>query len=169
MNRAARRSASRSTSRRQPANGLHRLIQAGIRRTDKEIRAAEIARPMRELFRQLKTGEVYVVDGRAAMRMPEVDPAYNVPGTEWVDIAVGIKAWIDAIKRMAPNLRTDKMGYIAELLGSGKEFTPRLAEQASEQFEAAVAMIPALPDGAIRAAMLTTELSWEFERIKGTA
>lgn len=169
MNRAARRSASRATQSRSTSSGLHRLISIGIRRTDKEIRAAEIARPMRELFRQLATGEVFEVGGRAVMSMPELDESLRQSSTDWVEIAPAILGWVDCWQRLAPKRRQDKLRYLADRLQRGEMVTPRMVEQASEQFEACVRMIPALEDGAIKSAVLDTQISWEFERIKGTA
>lgn len=153
--------------------GIHPLIAAGIARQAKEHLAAEIARPMREMFRELLTGditEVPVENGDlvtwvAAMRMPEVDPLFRVPGTEWVDVAQGISSWVDSIGRLVPRLRTDKMKYLAERLTQDKSATERMVEQASAQFEAFVSLIPGLPDGALKSNLMTVQIALEFEKI----
>ena len=62
-------------TRRRPL-GIPAIIAAGIRRAEKERRAAVIARPMRNLMDMLKQGEVYEIDGRAVMRIPEVDEQF---------------------------------------------------------------------------------------------
>lgn len=144
--------------------GLHPLIAAGILRQAKEQRAAEIARPMRELFRQLKTGEVFEVDGKAVMAMPELDESLRQSATDLVEIAPAILGWVDCWSRLAPRLRQDKLRCLADLLDRGKTVTPRLVELASDQFESAVRMIPAMEDGAIKSAVLTTQVAWEFEK-----
>lgn len=176
MNRAMRRAAAgHNTNQRARHIGMHPLIAAGIRRTDKEIRAAEIARPMRELFRQLKTGEVTEVpvfddEGNfiryaASMLVPELDASLRQSDTDWVEIAPAIEGWVDCWVRLSPKLRQDKLRYLADRLNRGELVTPRMVEQASEQFEAAIRMIPAMADGAIKSAVLTTQLAWEFEKI----
>ena len=57
---------------RRPA-ALPRWLQHGIARAERERKANVIARPMRNLMDMLKQGEVYEIDGRAVMRMPEID------------------------------------------------------------------------------------------------
>lgn len=52
---------------------LPRWLQHGIARAERERKANVIARPMRNLMDMLKQGEVYEIDGRAVMRMPEID------------------------------------------------------------------------------------------------
>lgn len=165
MNRAMRRAAARINPQPHRHVGMHPLIAAGIARQAKEQRAAEIARPMRELFRQIQTGEVFEVQGKAVMAMPELDESLRQSATDWVEIAPAILGWVDCWERLAPKLRNDKLRYLAARLDRGEMVTPRMVEQASEQFEAAVRMIPDMPDGAIKSAVLTTQLSWEFEKI----
>lgn len=166
MNRAMRRAAKGAhASQRARHVGTHPLIAAGIERHAKEQRAAEIARPMRELFRQLKTGEVCEVQGKAVMAMPELDESLRQCDTDWVEIAPAILGWVDCWDRLAPRLRQDKLRYLADRLDRGEMVTPRMVEQASEQFEAAVRMIPDMPDGAIKSAVLTTQISWEVEKL----
>lgn len=166
MNRAMRRASAQGIGTGgRPRAGVHPIIAAGIARQAKERRAAEIARPMRELFRQLRTGEVCEVQGRAVMAMPELDASLRQCATDWVEIAPAIYGWVDCWTRLAPRLRQDKLRYLADRLDRGEIVTPRMVEQASEQFEAAVRMIPDMADGAIRSAVVTTQLAWEFEKI----
>ncbi len=166
MNRAERRHAAKAKPGRAREIGMHPAIAAGIRRADKEMRAAEIARPMRELFRQLRTGEVCEVDGRVVMLMPEIDESLRQSDTDWVEIAPALLGWIDCWERLAPKLRQDKLRYLADRLSRGEMVTLRMVEQACEQFEAAIAMIPAIRDGAIKSAVVTTQICWEIEKIK---
>ena len=74
--------------------GIPAIIAAGIRRAEKERRAAVIARPMRNLMDMLRQGEVYEIDGRAVMRMPEIDEQLSARA-EWVEIAPAIDGWRD--------------------------------------------------------------------------
>jgi hypothetical protein len=53
---------------------------------------------------------------------------------------------------------------MAERLQADKPLTPRLVEQAEEEFEACVALIPTIPPGAIGSAITTTQISWELDK-----
>lgn len=142
---------------------LPRWLQASIDRTEKERRAAVIARPMRNLFSLLATGECYEIDGRVVMRMPEIDQAY-AEQAEWCEVAPAIDGWIDCWRRLAPDLSSYHMGVLAARLREDKPITPRLVEQAREEFDAHVARIPFIEDGKISAAIRTTQIAWEFEK-----
>lgn len=50
-----------------------RLAIGCIARFERAKRVEEVARPMRELFAMLATGEACEIDGQIVMRMPEVD------------------------------------------------------------------------------------------------
>lgn len=156
----------RGTQRRQV--GLHPAIAAGIRRAEKQRKADMIARPMRDLFALLSTGEVFEVEGKAVMRMPEVDASVRTDDA-WVEIAPAIFGWIDCWHRIEPAMRQDKLRYLAERLERGQEVTPRLVEQARAEFEAAIARIPDLDPGVITRAISTTQIAWEMEKLMGQA
>ncbi len=151
-------------SRRRPL-GIPAIIAAGIRRAEKERRAAVIARPMRNLMDMLKQGEVYEIDGRAVMRMPEIDEQFATRA-EWCEIAPAIRGWIDCWGRLAPDLRLYHMGLLADRLEADKPLTPRLVEQAREEFDATVARIPEIEDGRISSAIVTTQIAWEVEKMR---
>lgn len=91
-------------TRRRPL-AIPAIIAAGIRRAEKERRANVIARPMRNLMDMLKQGEVYEIDGRAVMRMPEIDEQLATRA-EWVEIAPAIDGWRDCWQRLAPDIST---------------------------------------------------------------
>ena len=60
---------------------IHRLalpswLMRGLDQAERERRADNLMRPMRHLMSMLEQGEVYEIDGRAVMRMPEVDPEF---------------------------------------------------------------------------------------------
>lgn len=145
--------------------GLHRAIAAGIHRAARQRKADVIARPMRELFSLLMSGEVCEIDGEPVMRMPEVDDAVS-ERAQWCAIAPAILGWIDVWRRLAPNLDLQHMSYLAERLDQGKTITPRLVEKARAEFEATIARIPDLPDGAILSAITTTQIGWEMEKLQ---
>ena len=151
-------------TRRRPL-GIPAIIAAGIRRAEKERRAAVIARPMRNLMDMLKQGEVYEIDGRAVMRMPEIDEQLAARA-EWVEIAPAIEGWRDCWQRLAPDIGTYHLGVLAARLRDDKPITPRLVEQARAEFDATVARIPEIEDGKIASAIRTTEIAWELEKLQ---
>ena len=151
-------------SRRRPL-GIPAIIAAGIRRAEKERRAAVIARPMRNLMDMLKQGEVYEIDGRAVMRMPEIDEQFATRA-EWCEIAPAIEGWRDCWQRLAPDISTYHLGVLAARLRDDKPITPRLVEQARAEFDATVARIPEIEDGKIASAIRTTEIAWELEKLQ---
>ena len=151
-------------TRRRPL-AIPAIIAAGIRRAEKERRAAVIARPMRNLMDMLKQGEVYEIDGRAVMRMPEIDEQLAARA-EWVEIAPAIEGWRDCWQRLAPDISTYYLGVLAARLRDDKPITPRLVEQARAEFDATVARIPEIEDGKISSAIRTTEIAWELEKLQ---
>ena len=151
-------------SRRRPL-GIPAIIAAGIRRAEKERRAAVIARPMRNLMDMLKQGDVYEIDGRAVMRMPEIDEQFATRA-EWCEIAPAIEGWRDCWQRLAPDISTYHLGVLAARLRDDKPITPRLVEQARAEFDATVARIPEIEDGKIASAIRTTEIAWELEKLQ---
>ena len=151
-------------TRRRPL-AIPAIIAAGIRRAEKERRANVIARPMRNLMDMLKQGEVYEIDGRAVMRMPEVDEQFATRA-EWCEIAPAIRGWIECWGRLAPDLRLYHMAVLADRLEADKPLTPRLVEQARAEFDATVARIPEIEDGRISSAIVTTQIAWEVEKMQ---
>ena len=145
--------------------GIPAIIAAGIRRAEKERRAAVIARPMRNLMDMLKQGDVYEIDGRAVMRMPEIDEQFATRA-EWCEIAPAIEGWRDCWQRLAPDISTYHLGVLAARLRDDKPITPRLVEQARAEFDATVARIPEIEDGKIASAIRTTEIAWEMEKLQ---
>lgn len=137
----------------------------GIARAERERLAAQAAAPMRALFAQLASGEVCEVDGRAVMSMPDLDESVRQSDSEWVEIAPAILGWIDVWQRLAPDLRTDKLRTLAARIAAGQDITPRLVEVAREQFEATIERIAHIKIGAIKSAICTTQIGWEFEKI----
>lgn len=151
-------------SRRRPL-GIPAIIAAGIRRAEKERRAAVIARPMRNLMDMLKQGDVYEIDGRAVMRMPEIDEQFATRA-EWCEIAPAIEGWRDCWQRLAPDISTYYLGVLAARLRDDKPITPRLVEQARAEFDRTVARIPEIEDGRISSAIVTTQIAWEVEKMQ---
>ena len=152
---------------RKPATALPRWLQAGIDRAERERKANIIARPMRNLMDMLRQGEVYEIDGRAVMRMPEIDEQFATRA-EWCEIAPAIEGWRDCWQRLAPDISTYCLGVLAARLRDDKPITPRLVEQARAEFDAMVARIPEIEDGRISSAIRTTEIAWEMEKIQRT-
>ena len=144
---------------------LPRWLQHGIARAERERKANVIARPMRNLMDMLKQGEVHEIDGRAVMRMPEIDEQFATRA-EWCEVAPAIRGWIDCWGRIAPDLRLYHMGVLADCLDTDKPITPRLVEQARAEFDATVARIPEIEDGRISSAIVTTQIAWEIEKLQ---
>ena len=144
---------------------LPRWLQSGLARAERERKANIIARPMRNLMDMLKQGEVYEIDGRAVMRMPEIDEQFATRA-EWCEVAPAIRGWIDCWGRLAPDLRLYHMGVLADCLDTDKPITPRLVEQARAEFDATVARIPEIEDGRISSAIVTTQIAWEVEKLQ---
>ena len=71
--------------------------------------------------------------------------------------------WADCWARIAPDLPLQHIRYLADRLANDKPLTPRLVEQARQQFEATITRITEMPDGKIRDAILTTQIAWEQE------
>lgn len=157
----------RKSSRYRPRPvGLHRFIADGAERIRRKVQADDIARPMREMFALLATGEVYEVDGVAVMAMPELDPSLRQSATDWVGISAAAFGWIDLWEALATKLRQDKLQTLAQRLRDDKPLTPRLVDLAKEQFEAAIAMIPDFAPGAIGAAITETRAKWAREGVE---
>lgn len=142
-----------------------RSISAGLARIERKQEAERIAAPMRELFDLLAQGEVHEIDGRAVMRMPEIDEQFATRA-EWCEIAPAIRGWIDCWGRLAPDLRLYHMGVLADRLDADKPLTPRLVEQAREEFDATVQRLADIPPGQVTSAIRTTEIAWEMEKLQ---
>ena len=138
-----------------------RSISAGLARIERKQEAERIAAPMRELFDMLALGEVFEVDGVSVMQMPEVGDERAA----WCAVGPAIRGWIDCWQRIAPDIGTRKLQYLAGRIDADKPITPRLVEQARDEFEQTIKRIPGLPDGAITDAILRTRIAWEFERM----
>jgi len=143
---------------------LPRWLQRGIDRAERERKANMIARPMRNLLDMLAHGEVYEIDGRAVMRMPEVDEQFATRA-EWCEIAPAIDGWRDCWQRLAPDISMYYLGILAARLRDDKPLTPRLVEQARAEFDATVERLVDIPPGAVTSAIRTTEIAWELEKL----
>ena len=142
-----------------------RSISAGLARIERKEEAERIAAPMRELFDMLAQGEVHEIDGMSVMNMPAMGDEREA----WCAVGPAIRGWIDCWKRIAPDIGTRKMQYLADRLDADKPITPRLVEQARDEFEQTIKRIPTLPEGAITDAILRTRIAWEFERVRKEA
>ena len=142
-----------------------RSISAGLARIERKEEAERIAAPMRELFDMLAQGEVHEIDGMSVMNMPAMGDEREA----WCAVGPAIRGWIDCWKRIAPDIGTRKLQYLADRLDADKPITPRLVEQARDEFEQTIKRIPTLPEGAITDAILRTRIAWEFERVRKEA
>ena len=142
-----------------------RSISAGLARIERKEEAERIAAPMRELFDMLAQGEVFELDGVSVMNMPAMGDEREA----WCAVGPAIRGWIDCWKRIAPDIGTRKLQYLADRLDADKPITPRLVEQARDEFEQTIKRIPSLPEGAITDAILRTRIAWEFERVRKEA
>ena len=142
-----------------------RSISAGLARIERKEEAEHIAAPMRELFDMLAQGEVFELDGVSVMNMPAMGDEREA----WCAVGPAIRGWIDCWQRIAPDIGTRKLQYLADRLDADKPITPRLVEQARDEFEQTIKRIPSLPEGAITDAILRTRIAWEFERVRKEA
>lgn len=143
------------------------VIAAGIRASERERRANVIARSMRNMFQMLARGEVYDIDGKAHMHMPEIDAWHARKGEEWVVISHVLRGWIDLWGRIAPDLTLYRMGVLADCLEQWKPLTERLIEQAREEFEQTITRIGQIEHGKLTSQIMTTEIAWAMERMRG--
>ena len=139
-----------------------RSISAGLARIERKEEAERIAASMRELFDMLAQGEVHEIDGMSVMNMPAMGDEHAA----WCAVGPAIRGWIDCWKRIAPDIGTRKLQYLADRLDADKPITPRLVEQARDEFEQTIKRIPSLPEGAITDAILRTRIAWEFEKLQ---
>ena len=142
-----------------------RSISAGLARIERKEEAERIAAPMRELFDMLAQGEVFELDGVSVMNMPAMGDEREA----WCAVGPAIRGWIDCWQRIAPDICTRKLQYLADRIDADKPITPRLVEQARDEFEQTIKRIPSLPEGAITDAILRTRIAWEFERVRKEA
>ena len=138
-----------------------RSISGGLARIERKEEAERIAAPMRELFDMLAQGEVFELDGVSVMHMPVMGDEREA----WCAVGPAIRGWVDCWKRIAPDIGTRKLQYLADRLDADKPITPRLVEQARYEFEQTIKRIPSLPEGAVTDAILRTRIAWEFERM----
>lgn len=136
------------------------FIQRTIYRTERERRANILARPMRAMFDLLESGEVLEIDGHPVMEMPK----YADQQAEYCAIAPAMRGWIDLWERIAP-VDTYHIAVLADRLEQDKPITPRLVEQAREQFESCIRMIPNIEHGRIESAIRTTQIKWAMEGV----
>lgn len=139
-----------------------RSIAAGIARVERKRQAEVTAKPMRELFDMLAQGEVHEIEGMSVMHMPETGDEHAA----WCAVGPAIRGWIDCWQRIAPDIGTRKLQYLADRIDADKPITPRLVEQARDEFKQTIKRIPSLPEGAITDAILRTRIAWEFEKLQ---
>jgi hypothetical protein len=137
-------------------------ITAGLARIERKADAERIAAPMRELFDMLALGEVFEVDGVSVMQMPEVGDERAA----WCAVGPAIRGWIDCWQRIAPDIGTRKLQYLADRIDADKPITPRLVEQARAEFDATVQRLVDIPPGQVTSAIRTTEIAWEIEKLQ---
>ena len=77
-----------------------------------------------------------------------------------------IEGWRDCWQRLAPDISTYYLGVLAARLRDDKPLTPRLVEQAREEFDATVARLADIPPGQVTSAIRTTEIAWEIEKLQ---
>ena len=139
-----------------------RSISAGLARIEREEEAERIAAPMRELFDMLAQGEVHEIDGMSVMNMPAMGDEREA----WCAVGPAIRGWIDCWGRLAPDLRLYHMGVLADRLEADKPLTPRLVEQAREEFDCTVQRLADIPPEKVTSAIRTTEIAWEVEKMQ---
>ena len=56
--------------------------------------------------------------------------------------------------------------WLADRLDADKPLTPRLVEQARDEFDATVQRLADIPPGQVTSAIRTTEIAWEIEKLQ---
>lgn len=140
-------------------------ITRAMQKIEMREKAHIIAAPMRALMDLLATGEAYEADGRVVMSMPDIDERF-AERAEWVEVPPAIEGWRDCWQRLAPDISTYYLGVLAARLRDDKPLTPRLVEQAREEFDATVARLVDIPPGQVTSAIRTTEIAWEMEKLQ---
>ena len=137
-------------------------------RIERERRAAECSKPMRNMFDLLEHGECYEVDGKAVMRLDEIDETFSKRG-EWVLISPSIRGWVECWSRLAPDISTYHMQALANRLDEWKSATPVLVAKARAEFNATVARLSEIPPSIVASAITTTQISMELQRLNKAA
>jgi hypothetical protein len=140
-------------------------ITRAMQKIEMREKAQIIAAPMRALMDLLATGEAYEADGRVVMSMPDIDERF-AERAEWVEVPPAIEGWRDCWQRLAQDISTYYLGVLASRLRDDKPLTPRLVEQAREEFDATVQRIADIEPGRITSAIRTTEIAWEIEKLQ---
>lgn len=140
-------------------------IRMGMAKIERAKRTEEIARPMREMFDLLQSGETMEINGMPVMRLPEIDAAYD-EGADLCAIPPALSGWAACWEKITPDISAYHMRVLADRLAQDKEITPRLVELARMEFDATVARIPETPDGVISSAIVACQIKWEFERME---
>ena len=152
-----------------PSHHMDPETVASITRAMQKIEMREkahiIAAPMRALMDLLATGEAYEIDGRVVMSMPDIDAQF-AERAEWVEVPPAIEGWRDCWQRLAPDISTYYLGVLAARLRDDKPITPRLVEQAREEFDATVQRIADIEPGRSTSAIRTTEIAWAMEKFQ---
>ncbi len=138
-----------------------RSISAGLARIERKEEAERIAAPVRGLFDMLAQGEVFELDGVSVMNMPAMGDEREA----WCAVGPAIRGWIDCWQRIAPDIGTRKLQYLADRIDADKPITPRLVEQARAEFDATVARLIDIPYGQVSSAITTTQIAWELEKL----
>lgn len=166
--RMKKRNHKRAASARRRTAGLAvpRIIHNGIVRANREASAWAFCRPMRNVLMQLRSGVVDEIaeTGEVFIDMATVDSTRrDLPAV--VPIGAAIHGWICVCERLDDKLKTYRLRVLADRLNAGQEITERLVEQAREEFDDTVRRIVDLPDGAIKSAVMTTQIAWEVEKL----
>lgn len=153
-------------SKRKPRPlGLPTWLCRGLDQAERERRADNLMRPMRHLMSMLEQGEVYEIDGRAVMRMPEVDPEF-ADQAEWCAIAPAIAGWVDCWARIDPSIQLDHLAILGRRIDADKTITPRLAEKARAELETCAAHLLVANPATIHRAVRTTCIAIELEKLE---
>ena len=139
-----------------------------IDRIERERRAAEMARPMRNVFDLLDKGECYEVNGKAVMLLTEIDHRYARQG-RWVSVTATLDSWIDCWKRLAPDISTYNMGVLSKKLAEWATVTPRLVEMARAEFDATIDRLVDIPLDQVSSAITTTQIALELQKMSKVA
>ncbi len=157
-------------ARTKPRRGLHSAIVRGIVRTNRECNADAIARPMRNLFVLLRSGEVleHVATGVACMHLRDVD-ASRKDLDPTVPIAPAIRGWVECWQQLDPALPSGNLLKLADCLDAWEGITEELTDAAHEEFETQVRAFPGFSAEHVKRAIKSAMIAVELEKIQEAA
>lgn len=126
----------------------------------------EIAEPMREMFRQILSGELYEIDGVLMMEIPENKAWECVDDAELIPIHESLNGWIDCWNRIDRKLSFYNMGVLSKKIEAGELVTEALIKKSQAEFEASIDRLCGMDRKAVTEAVSATQIKIYFEKME---